>query len=487
MRYLIQQMMAFLAVILTILLVIGIFFTQFTKETITGSAYKQLEGYSDTFVDNVNENGWTWEQSLMNTESVLKNQRVGFYLLDTDRNVLYPKKYIGSNGSNVISDAELAELRSNERITKLVKDNFSGKSTTLAVYIRPLFTTETDGTGKEIDFSNILIVYQPYTNIEDNVNSLTQNLFKGFIISSVVALFISYGLAQFQVNRINRIRKATTQIAEGNFDVHLEVKNNDELDDLAQDFNQMAVALKETNEEVLRQEERRRNFMADVAHEMRTPLTTINGLLEGLAYGAIPEAQKEKSINLMRNETNRLIRLVNENLDYEKIRTNQISIVIQKLNATEIMKSIFQQLHSKAEAAGNELILETSESVAVYADYDRFVQIMVNLLQNAIQFTQDGEIRVSITKGYLETIIKISDTGIGMDEKQVKNIWDRYYKADPSRKNTTYGESGLGLSIVDQLVRLHKGHIEVESELGQGTTFTVRFPDVDLSKSSDNT
>ena len=90
------------------------------------------------------------------------------------------------------------------------------------------------------------------------------------------------------------MRTATTQIANGNFDVHLEVKNNDELDDLAEDFNQMAVALKDSHKEIERQEERRRNFMADVAHEMRTPLTTINGLLEGLAYNAIPENQKDK-------------------------------------------------------------------------------------------------------------------------------------------------------------------------------------------------
>ena len=139
-------------------------------------------------------------------------------------------------------------------------------------------------------------------------------------------------------------------------------------------------------------------------------------------------------------------------------------------------------MESKAEVANDRLILETEESIDVYADYDRFVQIMVNILQNAIQFTQDGEIRVRIEKGYLETIIEISDTGIGMSEEQVKNIWDRYYKVDPSRKNRQFGESGLGLSIVEQLVRLHKGKIEVDSELGQGTTFKVTFPDIEIEE-----
>ena len=273
------------------------------------------------------------------------------------------------------------------------------------------------------------------------------------------------------------MRSATKEVAAGNFDVVVPNRNRDEFDDLADDFNRMTVSLKESQDEIERQEERRKQFMADASHEMRTPLTTINGLLEGMQYNAIPENQREKAIKLMQNETSRLIRLVNENLDYEKIRTNQISILLQEFNATEAVATLLTQLSAKAEASGDQLILQTEEPIMLYADYDRFVQVMVNLIQNAIQFTNDGTIAVAITKLEKATEIKISDTGIGMSEDQVKNIWDRYYKADPSRKNTKYGESGLGLSIVQELVRLHNGTIEVSSELDKGTTFTVVFPD----------
>ena len=134
--------------------------------------------------------------------------------------------------------------------------------------------------------------------------------------------------------------------------------------------------------------------MADASHEMRTPLTTINGLLEGLEYNAIPENQRENAIKLMKNETERLIRLVNENLDYEKIRTNQISMVIKKFNGTETLKNIVAQLEAKAEAAGDTLTLKAVDDIDVYADYDRFVQIMVNIIQNAIQFTENGQITI---------------------------------------------------------------------------------------------
>ncbi|MGY3764949.1 ATP-binding protein [Vagococcus vulneris] len=471
MRYLVQQMIAFFVVILLVLIVFGISFTQFTRNTVRESAYEQLEGYSKTVLSNIKTFDWTLQQSLDTTQTILRNQRVGFYVLDKNLTATYPAERKGMTGNEVISNAELKGLKDGKPITKLINDkDLSGKHQTITVYMQPLFSTD-------FKYEGVLIVYQPGSSIDKSVSSLTQNLFKGFILSSLIAIIISYIFAKFQVNRINRIRRATKEIATGNFDVHLEVKNKDELDDLAEDFNKMAVALEDSHQEIERQEERRRNFMADVAHEMRTPLTTINGLIEGLSYNAIPENQKEKCLDLMKNETRRLIRLVNENLDYEKILTNQITMAIQKLNATEILETVVEQLSQKASDKGNQLILETNMPVELYADYDRFVQVMVNIITNAIQFTENGKIIVKVFRGYLETTVEISDTGIGMSEEQQKNMWDRYYKADPSRKNTKYGESGLGLSIVDQLVKLHDGRIEVDSELNQGTTFSITFPD----------
>ncbi|UDM79877.1 sensor histidine kinase [Vagococcus fluvialis] len=473
MRYLLQQMIAFFAIILTVLLIFGMFFTQFTKTTVRETSFEQLRRYSDTVYNNMQDYDWTLKESLDTTSAVVKNQEIGFYLLTPDRVASYPPKFEGADGSNIVSKDELEQLKTDGKAIQktIVNNSFGEKKKTMALHIQPIYNMD------DWKLEWILIAWQPNSYIEESVGMLTQNLFKGFIISTVIALIISYILAKFQVNRINRMRKATKQIADGNFDVHLDVKNNDELDDLAEDFNQMAVALKDSHIEIDRQEERRRNFMADVAHEMRTPLTTINGLLEGLAFNAIPENQKDRCISLMQNETRRLIRLVNENLDYEKILTNQITIAIQKLNGTEILENVIEQLDKKAQEKNDQLILETIEPVDVYADYDRFVQVMVNVITNAIQFTEDGEIRIGITRGYMETIVTISDTGIGMSEEQVKNIWDRYYKADPSRKNTKYGESGLGLSIVDQLVKLHGGTIKVESKLDEGTTFTITFPD----------
>lgn len=475
MKYLYQQLLAFWSMIILIILIVGFSFTQLSRQTIEENNYQQLFGYADSVQDvsqNFLEQGVdnSFVRALSTTEKILANQGLSFLLVTVDNKYVYPEYDIGVDFS--ITDGDWEKLKAGKKLKVTDKKNIYGQEQTTSYAMVPV------ALGSE--FYGVLIVSQPAKNVDDSVRSMTVNLFKGFIFSSIVAVIISYFFALFQVKRINRMKRATKEIANGNFDVTIPVHDKDEFDELAEDFNKMASSLKASQEEIERQEERRRQFMADASHEMRTPLTTINGLLEGLEYNAIPEDQKQNAITLMQNETARLIRLVNENLDYEKIRTNQISMVIKKFDATATLATLVVQLKGKAEAANNQLILETTESVDIYADYDRFVQIIVNILQNAIQFTKDGEIRLSVEKGYLETIVKISDTGIGMSEEQVANIWDRYYKVDPSRKNTKYGESGLGLPIVQQLVRLHKGKIEVQSQLGSGTTFTITFPDTEI-------
>lgn len=484
MKYLYQQLLAFGGLILLILVIVGTSFTQMTKKTMQDANYDQLFRYAEAALkakDSFSSAHLT-EIERINlafqfTENTFETQNLQFVYLDINMNRIFPEQ-LKKPLDVKISDAELEKMSKGEQVYKTIdKDIFGNKSATSYVITPVIYNYSDNEQSKLIGY---LLVTQPAKNVTDSVNKVTSNLSRGFIISGVVAVIVSYGFAAFQVQRINRMRKATREITNGNFDIKLPVHDKDEFDDLAEDFNKMAESLAESQEEIERQEERRKQFMADASHEMRTPLTTINGLLEGLEYHAIPEDQKENAIKLMQNETARLIRLVNENLDYEKIRTDQITIVVKKFDATETLRNILAQLQGKAEAAGDMLHLDTEESVDVYADYDRFTQVIVNILQNAIQFTTDGEIHVSLEKGYLETIVKISDSGIGMSEEQLKNIWDRYYKADPSRKNTKYGESGLGLPIVQQLIRLHKGKITVESEIGKGTTFTVTFPDVEV-------
>lgn len=463
MKYLYQQMLAFFAVILTILVIIGISFSNFASSTVYKNTEKQLYGYAQSVIDD----GLINQVDLI--QVVLKSQNVNMSIFNEEKQMIAPKQE--QNYSLNISEKDWKTLQAGNQIASSINNtDFLGNKVEQIRVFQPFFKRDT---GK---FAGVVAVEAPVSGVESSIKDLKHNLFIALLLSSVGAMFLSFFLAKYQVNRINRMRKATHRISQGDFDVYLENKDRDEFDDLAEDFNGMARSLKASHEEIERQENRRRQFMADAAHEMRTPLTTINGVLEGLEYDMIPENQKKRSIQLMQNETRRLIRLVNENLDYEKIRSNQISLTKQTFNAEEALTVIVEQLKTKANDAGNQLELNCPADLTVYADYDRFVQIIVNILQNAIQFTTDGSIVIKGSKTLTETIIEIQDNGIGMTAQEVENIWERYYKADVSRKNTKYGESGLGLAIVQQLMNLHQANVTVTSEKGVGTTFKLAFP-----------
>lgn len=475
-KLLYQQMLGFFVVILTTVIVFGIAFIQFSNRMVYRDTWKQLEGYADSVFQQsvVVSTSGDFEgiqiAGLESSERLLANQSVHFTIYNKQNTIAYPK----NSYSPAINSKQWEKLKKGEMITTrsdrhLNQVGGQRKHTTTDI-IKPY-------RNQSGNLIAVISVGSPVANIESNMRRIQHNLLTAFLISGLAAIVIAYGLAKYSVSRIDRIRKAAHKIGEGNFDVKVQTKGNDEIDGLATDFNHMAKSLKESDEEIKRQEQRRREFLADAAHEMRTPLTTINGLLEGLTYDAIPEDSREESLQLMSNETKRLIRLVNDNLDYEKIRTNQIILNRGDIPVYHVVNNLIEQLQKKANEAKDQFVVHVAEDVRVYADYDRFVQIIFNIMQNAIQFTTGGTITIAAHNDETKNcVITISDTGIGMSETQMKNIWERYYKADPSRKNTKYGESGLGMAIVHQLVKAHGGEIIVDSKLGKGTTFTVTMP-----------
>ena len=163
-------------------------------------------------------------------------------------------------------------------------------------------------------------------------------------------------------------------------------------------------------------------------------------------------------------------------MDYEKIRSNQIELHKQDIQLIELFEIIKDQLGDMAAERNNEIIISAEPDVILHADYDRLTQILINITKNSIQFTENGVISL---RGYEQNehiIIEIQDTGIGIDPADIEKIWSRFYKAILSRTTNPYGEFGLGLSIVKQLVMMHNGTIDVASDKGKGTKFTITLP-----------
>ena len=471
-------MLSFFAIILTLMVIVSISFINVTNNTMYHNTWQQLKSYSDSLIqDSIRYNMATQSfegfatESLNSNANLLTRQNVHFAIYDTTH-----RKIFASNGfAPSMSKSDWKKLKKGETVcTKLITPKINsrvskGASPRMTEVSRPYFYK-----GKMIAVVSIATFV---STIEQNMHQIKINLIMALLTASLVTLAVSYFLARSITKRIDRLRMATHQIAQGNYNVEVDDNGHDEVADLGRSFNQMTASLRESQQEIRRQEERRRQFMANAAHEMRTPLTTINGILEGLQYDAIPEEDKKHSIQLMQNDTRRLIRLVNDNLDYEKIRTNQIAMERKVFDASAVLENLREQLSKKAKEKKDTLHLDVEKNLRVYADYDRFVQIMFNIIQNAIQFTDNGIIDIRGKRVEKGSQFEVQDNGIGMTPEQLENIWERYYKADRSRMNTKYGESGLGLAIVRQLVLLHGGKIDVKSQYGKGTTFTIFFPD----------
>jgi len=463
MKYFYQQLFGFLSVVLVTIVACGILFYNVMSNNIYTQRSQQLQSYAKGIIAS--------EMSYADIKKIgtaLKEENVTIAIFDEKNNMTFPSKHPASENS--LSEEELNHLKNGSAINlKEVQTDFSGDpvENLLTVYY-PIV--------KEKQYKGYVALASPISRIQTEVRELRNSMFIAFGAAGIIGMLMSFIFANYQNRRINKLRQATHKIAEGDFDVQLKVDSQDEFDELMLDFNSMARSLREMEKEVERQENVRRQFMMDVAHEMRTPLTTMNGLLDGLKYNMVPESRRGRSLELISSETQRLIRLVNENLDYEKIRSNQIVLVQHRFAGLGAIRAVVEQMQALTKVKNNEISYECDPEFSVYADYDRFVQILVNITKNANQFTDDGKIVVKAWNDGKKAIVEISDTGIGIDKREINEIWERFYKADISRKSTKYGESGLGLAIVKSLVDSHHGRISVRSEIGQGTTFRVVFP-----------
>ncbi len=463
MKYFYQQLFGFVSVVLLTIAACGILFYNVMSNNVYTQRSQQLQSYAKGLIATDMS-----DADIYKLVTFLREENVSIAMFDENNAMTYPSSSIDTN--TALTEDELNHLKNGAAINlKEVQMNFTGEAVdNLITVYYPIIKN-----GK---YKGYVALASPMSRIQTEVRELRNSMFIAFGAAIIIGIMMSFVFANYQTRRINKLRMATRKISEGDFDVKLPVESRDEFDDLIKDFNNMAHSLRESEREIERQENVRRQFMMDVAHEMRTPLTTMNGLLDGLKYNMVPESRRGRSLELISSETQRLIRLVNENLDYEKIRSNQIVLVQHRFAGIGAIQTVVEQMQELAKVKNNTLRYECDKDFSVFADYDRFVQILVNITKNANQFTDNGEIVVKAWNEGKKAIVEISDTGIGINESEIKEIWERFYKADVSRKSTKYGESGLGLAIVKSLVTSHRGTISVKSEVNKGTTFRVVFP-----------
>ncbi|WP_424237478.1 ATP-binding protein [Bhargavaea ginsengi] len=463
-RYLYQLIASHIGVLLIAFLILTLLFAHFAEQLIYEDKTDELVSYGRNLMGDLSEEPGQTRRILGEYGRVLEGRDIQFSLFDSDSAVIYSS---GRPASLIkLRQEEWDKIRSGQAI--IVNQEFErsdvGVTFTLLPYIR----------GGQ--FTGGVLLTSPISGSREIISELNRYLLWAMLAALAASFLLGWGLSAFHVKRLKRLRDAASRVASGDYSVRVPASKVDEIGELSEDFNGMAEQLEESMDEIDRLENRRRQFIADVSHEMRTPLTTIRGTLDGLRDGMIQEKERERALALAGKETRRLIRLVNENLDYEKIRSGQISLEKTEIPLDDFLSMIAEQLEPLADEKGTAIRLEADSSALVFADYDRLTQILINITKNSIQFTRDGTITL---RGYMDgetAVIVIADTGEGIEPEDVERIWERFYRAGVSRTSNPFGEFGLGLSIVRQLVKLHGGTIRVESEKDAGTLFILRFP-----------
>lgn len=315
----------------------------------------------------------------------------------------------------------------------------------------------------------------PITETEATIKQVRLILYGSSLATLGLVILVSWLLAGSLNRRIKTMRHLAQLVADGDFTKRVPVQGNDEISDLARDLNRMAEMLDEAQKEANRYDMARFRFLADISHELKTPLTSIRGLLEALRNHLVQEEERERIYFLMENETLRLIRLVQSVMELEKMRAGKMELKMREFLFYPVLEDIVDQMSILAEDKKLSLILEGDPLTIVYGDEDRLRQVAINLIKNALQFTESGEIRVKTWNEKGGTWLSVADTGVGLTEEQSRDIFERFYKVDASRAKNT-GEMGLGLSMVKQIVLSHGGQVKVESQPGKGSNFIVRIP-----------
>jgi signal transduction histidine kinase len=305
-----------------------------------------------------------------------------------------------------------------------------------------------------------------YTSFQQ---SFSEALTWAALAAGIAALAVSLFLSQRVVTPVRDMMSASQRIAGGHYDERVQDHGADELGQLAQSFNQMAEKLQQV-------ESMRRQLIGDVAHELRTPLTAIKGSMEGLMDGVLPASTE--TYYQIHQEADRLNRLVNDLQELSRVEAGAYEMDLHAVELPVLVKTVVKRLGLQFEDKNVKLTVDLpSDLPQVQADDDRIIQVLTNLVSNALRYTSEGgEVNVHASRQGNQVQVTVKDTGVGIPPEHLPHIFTRFYRVDKSRSRQA-GGSGIGLTIAKYLVEAHGGRIWVESDgQGQGSAFSFTLP-----------
>lgn len=456
-----KLLITFSSITTVILILVGIFLSMIInreysneKRELIGNYIEIIEESTSKFINNNDEAGY---KELINTMKIIKSSvkmdsivvdSQGYVYEVSDEKLSY-LKYTKID----IEDSDLSLLKEN----KLIEKDFINKlNKKVKVDYYPLF-----GNGS---FNGIIILIQNNTDISFH------NFYAVIWISVLIAVILSgiiayYFAKKILINPLSEINNAAKKLAKGEVEKRVYIESDDEIGELADSFNMMAESLEKVDLA-------RREFISNVSHELRSPITSIKGFITGIIDGVIPKDREDYYLNIVNDEVSRLSRLVADLLDISSMESGKFKMSIDKVDINEIITLCILNLQGKIEEKKmNVEVIFSDNHQYCFADRDRIIQVIINLIENAIKYgNEGGKIQIeTYTKGD-KVFISIFNTGENIPREDINKIWERFYKVDKSRTNKI--STGLGLPIVRLILTQHKQDIWINNIPDKGVKFT---------------
>lgn len=454
----------FIIVILLVVLSFEVILTLFVSRHYYTSVKQTLISqivYTNAIYNSSNSDGPDFldkAESIFNSKGYFQNNNIAINIIDKNRRVILDQYGFKSNKVVDYPDVNSA-IKNTSEITPVTykEDRTNEKVMSVSVPIK------VNGIVEGVIRYSVSLKYVD----RGLIKIIAYLIFLGIFIL-LVSVALSLKFADSIIEPLSELKIFSNMIAKGNYNIKMNKEriSDDEIGDFARTFENMA-------QEIKKSEKLKDEFISSISHELRTPLTSINGWSETLQLDNISKEELSMGLNIIQDETQRLIKLVEELLDFSRLSSDRIKLNLEEVNVEELVVSVVNQLRSMAVDKNIRLtfVFKNQKIKPIMADKNRLRQVLINLIQNSIKFThKDGYIYVSANQNGDFTEITVKDNGIGISEQNISNVSKKFFQEDFHKSG-----SGLGLAISDEIIKLHKGKMTIKSKKDEGTeiAFTV--------------
>lgn len=310
--------------------------------------------------------------------------------------------------------------------------------------------------------------------IYEPIKTIRWIIYYGMFISIGLVVIVSIWISRYLTKPITQIKNAAREIAEGDVNREIHIKRRDEYGALATSLNQMASKLRADTVQIRKFAKKQRQFFADITHEIRNPLHTISGSLEMLELEGLTPEKKKKYLRTAKNQTERISRLFKDLLTLQRYDSDEYFVETKEMDLAVIAGHMKEWYGEKAARKEIDLVVDQHPCKAI-GDPGKIEQVVDNLVSNALKYTNEGKVSLRYYEEEENVVVRVQDSGIGISEEHLDRLFDRFYRTDKARSRDK-GGTGLGLSVVKSILNAHGTDIEIESEVGEGTSFTFTLP-----------